>query len=82
MQNSTKKHVVRLNKRNQNMDSVVRSIRETRGLSAEIARACGIERAAVYQWAQVPPHWVTTVAKIIGKKPERIRPDIFKRGRE
>ena len=60
-------------------DKVVRSIRATRGQSAEIARELGIERAAVYQWKRVPPHWVQDVAKIIGLPPEKIRPDIFKK---
>lgn len=61
----------------QKMDKVVRAIRKTRGQSTEIARACGIERAAVYQWKQVPVHWVHTVSGIIGLTPEEIRPDIF-----
>jgi hypothetical protein len=60
-------------------DKVVKTIRETRGKSSEIARALGIERAAVYQWKRVPPHWVQDVSRIIGVPPEKIRPDIFKR---
>ena len=59
------------------LDKVVKGIRATRGQSTEIARALGIERAAVYQWKRVPPHWVKRVAKIIGLPPEKIRPDIF-----
>jgi pyruvate kinase len=50
---------------------------DTRGQSTEIARALGIERAAVYQWKRVPPHWVQDVSRIIGVPPEKIRPDIF-----
>jgi pyruvate kinase len=59
------------------MDKVVKDIRDTRGLSTKIARALGIERAAVYQWKRVPPHWVIDVSKIIGVPPEKVRPDIF-----
>jgi transcriptional regulator with XRE-family HTH domain len=59
------------------MDPVLKQIRGQRGLSAEIARACGIERAAVYQWKKVPAKWVQHVAKVTGKRPERLRPDIF-----
>lgn len=65
-------------KRPKDMDPVVVQIRNTRGLSSEIARALGIERAAVYQWKRVPPHWVNDVSKIIKLPPKRIRPDIFK----
>jgi len=64
--------------RTDGMDDVVRSIRETRGLSVQIAKACGIERAAVYQWRRVPPHWVNEVAKITKLSPKKIRPDIFR----
>jgi hypothetical protein len=63
------------------MDRVMRAIRETRGQSVEIANACGIDKAAVYQWKRVPPKWVHKVSKIIGLSPEKIRPDIFKRER-
>ena len=67
---------------NEGMDRTIRSIRKTRGQAVEIADACGITKAAVYQWKQVPPHWVTTVSKITGVPPEKIRPDIFGNGRK
>ena len=60
-------------------DEVCTTIMATRGLPAEIAKACGIRRQAVYQWKAVPPHWVNTVAKIMKLPPEKIRPDVFKR---
>jgi transcriptional regulator with XRE-family HTH domain len=60
------------------MDRVMRQIRKTRGLSVKVAQACGVSRAAVYQWRRVPPAWVQTVAPIVGLTPEEIRPDIFK----
>jgi len=59
-------------------DKICARIHATRGLSAEIARQCGIHRSAVYQWKRVPPQWVHTVADLIEMSPERIRPDIFK----
>ena len=54
-------------------------IRSERGLSVKIAKACGIERAAVYQWKRVPVERVHEVAAVIGQTPEQIRPDIFRR---
>jgi hypothetical protein len=51
-------------------------------MSAEIARVCAIHRTAVYQWKQVPPTRVLTVANIMGLSPEVIRPDIFKPGKQ
>ena len=62
------------------LDRAVTKIRSTRGLSVKVAKACGIERAAVYQWTKVPVERVHTVAKLIGLTPQQIRPDIFKRG--
>jgi hypothetical protein len=59
------------------MDEIIIKIRGERGLSVRIAKACGIERAAVYQWKQVPIERVHAVAKVIGMTPEQIRPDIF-----
>jgi DNA invertase Pin-like site-specific DNA recombinase len=61
------------------MDAVVRKFRAQRGMPSAIARACGIERAAVYQWKRVPPQWVYQVSDIMGMKPEDVRPDIFRR---
>lgn len=63
------------------LDPIMLAIRETRGMSVQIAEACGIDKAAVYQWKRVPPQWVNVVAKIIKKRPEQIRPDIFRRSR-
>jgi DNA-binding transcriptional regulator YdaS (Cro superfamily) len=59
-------------------DKIVAKIHATRGLSAEIARACGIHRASVYQWKRVPPVQVLTVAELTGLTPEQIRPDVFR----
>ena len=61
-----------------NMDEVLRAVRANRGQAVEIARACGIGRAAVYQWARTPAQWVHQVAKVTGLPLEEIRPDIFK----
>lgn len=61
-----------------NMDAVMLSVRAIRGQAVEIARECGIERAAVYQWARTPAQWVHQVAKVTGYPLEEIRPDIFK----
>ena len=60
------------------VDRACAKIRATRGLSVRVAEACGIERAAVYQWDKVPIERVHEVAEVIGMTPEQIRPDIFK----
>jgi pyruvate kinase len=60
-------------------DKAVTKIRSKRGLSVRVAEACGIERAAVYQWKKVPIERVYDVAPVIDMTPEQIRPDIFKR---
>jgi len=62
-------------------DKAMDKIRNTRGLSVRVAEACGIKRTAVYQWEQVPLERVYVVAKVIGMKPEDVRPDFFKRKR-
>ena len=62
----------------QKLDPACAKIRGKRGLPAAVARACGIERAAVYQWSKVPIERVHDIAKLIGMTPEQIRPDIFR----
>jgi hypothetical protein len=59
-------------------DEAVTKIRTTRGLSALVARACGIERAAVYQWDKVPLNRVLEVAKVLQMSCEKVRPDFFR----
>ena len=58
-------------------DRTVRKIQATYGLATKIAQACKITPQAVNQWREVPAHHVQTIAKILGLKPEEIRPDIF-----
>lgn len=60
-------------------DTAVKRFRAIRGQATEIARVCGIERAAVYQWKRVPAQWIYQVADVTGMTPEEIRPDIFRR---
>jgi len=62
----------------QTVDPAIAKIRATRGLPIKVAKACGIDRQAVYQWRKVPPRWVHIVAKMIKLKPKTIRPDIFR----
>lgn len=61
-----------------NADPTIRKMRSTRGLSAKVADACGIHRAAVYQWRRVPIERVHEVADVLNIKPEDIRPDVFR----
>jgi len=63
---------------NKRPDRACAKIRATRGLSVRVAEACGIERAAVYQWDQVPIQRVHQVADVIGMAVEDIRPDFFR----
>ena len=58
-------------------DEVTHYINWKRGLSAQVARACGIHRAAVYQWKRVPAVHVHTVARMLNITPNQIRPDVF-----
>jgi len=59
-------------------DTICATIKETRGLPARIAAACGIRRQAVYQWERVPVERVRVVAKLMKISPKQIRPDIFR----
>lgn len=56
-------------------DEVMREIRAT--MCVGIARASGINKAAVYQWRQVPIYRVHEVAKMIGKRPDEIFVECF-----
>jgi hypothetical protein len=58
-------------------DEIIHYLRFKRGLRAKVARACGIRRAAVYQWNRVPPRHAHTVAQLLGVEVENVRPDIF-----
>jgi DNA invertase Pin-like site-specific DNA recombinase len=58
-------------------DATIRRLRATRGLAAEIARECGINRAAVYQWSKVPARHALRVARLLNLDVRRVRPDIF-----
>lgn len=64
------------------LDPIMTKIHSKRGLMTKIARACGINRTAVYQWEQVPLERIAVVAEITGIDPEKIRPDFFARLRE
>jgi gamma-glutamylcyclotransferase (GGCT)/AIG2-like uncharacterized protein YtfP len=58
-------------------DATIRHLRGTHGLAAEIARECGVSRAAVYQWQQVPARHAIRVARLLNVDVRRVRPDIF-----
>ena len=62
-------------------DKTIERIRAERGLAVRVAEACGIDRAAVYQWERVPIARVHEVADVLRLQPEEIRPDIFRKGR-
>ena len=58
-------------------DEIMHYLKFKRGLRTRVARACGIHRAAVYQWTRVPPQHAHTVAQILDVDVKYIRPDIF-----
>lgn len=60
-------------------DPAMMTIRATRGLSAEIARACNVHRVAVYKWMRVPAHHAHRVSEVTGFALSFIRPDLFKK---
>lgn len=62
-------------------DKTIERIRSERGLAVRVAEACGIDRAAVYQWQRVPIARVHDVAELLRLQPEQIRPDIFRKAR-
>lgn len=66
---------------NNRPDKTIERIRSERGLAVRVAEACGIDRAAVYQWEQVPIKRVHEVAGLLGIPVEQIRPDIFRKAR-
>lgn len=52
-------------------------IRQKRGMLAKVARECGITRAAVVKWSQVPAERVVAVEAATGIPRQSLRPDIF-----
>ena len=58
-------------------DRAIRLMRATRGLPAKVAKECGINRAAVYQWRRVPAQHAMRVARLLDLDVGRVRPDIF-----
>lgn len=58
-------------------DRAIRLMRATRGLPAKVARECGVNRAAVYQWERVPARHALRVARLLNLDVRRVRPDIF-----
>lgn len=58
-------------------DEIIHYIRFKRGLSVKVARACGVSKAAVYQWKKVPAPHAHTVAALLEVDVKHVRPDIF-----
>jgi Protein of unknown function (DUF3489) len=81
IQRRTDHHFTYWLKQPRHLDRAINKMKSRRGLSVRVAKACGIRKAAVYQWTKVPSTRVMTVAPILGMTPEEIRPDIFCRNR-
>ena len=56
---------------------VLMQVQKTRGLAARIGEACGINRAAVWNWKRVPVEHVVTIEQLLNIPRHRIRPDIY-----
>ena len=52
-------------------------IHATRGLTKQIAQACGLTGSAVSAWGRVPAKHAHAVARVTGVDVEKIRPDIY-----
>lgn len=50
---------------------------EAAGGARRLGEQLGIDRQAVYQWRQVPPHRVRAVSRLTGIPPHVLRPDIY-----
>jgi DNA-binding transcriptional regulator YdaS (Cro superfamily) len=68
-----RRKALKLNLRN----PVLRAIRQTEGTAPRIAKVCGIQPSAVWQWKQVPAHHVPAVGKLMDIPFHAIRPDVF-----
>lgn len=55
--------------------------RERRGIRLQIAKAIGLNKAAVYQWRKVPAERVLDVERITGVSRHDLRPDLYPRER-
>jgi pyruvate kinase len=50
---------------------------QIRGATKRLADGLGISAAAVSQWERVPRERVVKAARILGVRPEDLRPDIY-----
>lgn len=47
------------------------------GARSDLAKVCGFTRQAVSRWDEIPEGRVLRVAKAIGVRPKKLRPDLF-----
>lgn len=59
--------------------ALTRAAIEAAGGPAEVARALGINRQAVYQWKLIPPRRVAAVVRMTGGRFtfSQLRPDVY-----
>lgn len=60
-------------------DKPLTELLQRRGAVTAIALATGVSRSAVSQWRKVPDRHLATVARITGKSPKDLRPDLFRK---
>jgi pyruvate kinase len=58
-------------------DPVLNMVRKVRGTAPRIAKACNINREAVWNWQRVPAEHVLTVEALLDIPRHKIRPDLY-----
>lgn len=60
-----------------NPDDILLEIKERRGAVKRLAEACSLTTQAVSQWRRVPKKHLAAVARVTGRTPEELRPDLW-----
>ena len=47
------------------------------GGTTALARAIGVNHAAISRWTMVPAHWIIKIEHITGVPREELRPDLY-----
>jgi pyruvate kinase len=64
----------------QRRDPVLQMVREQRGTASRIAKACGVNREAVWNWdarGEIPAKHVLVIESLLNIPRHRIRPDLY-----
>lgn len=50
---------------------------EVMGSRSALARALGIDQAAIFRWKQIPSKWIIPIERVSGVPREELRPDLY-----